>query len=783
MRHSTFEDEVNIDYVLRKATVPSDVLVVSFPGAGGDRFAANNPVGLGYMMTIGQFNVNALYLKTAKDTENGLTDLNFIPHEKAVMNLVEFACRQTGATRCVGIGSSLGGRNSLYFGLKYNWDIIAGGARAPQDRPNGQAVRELIASANERGFNKHIYMCWGKGEPRWVDKTQAPAMLELFDQVRVPYKIDLFNYSVHGNISKVFPAIIKRELGGLLGVTSSAQQGEDESTEVDITAELNESIKGLEAYLAPLEQEAPNYKIKSRFNRPKVDEDIEPLSKALKTYKKNPNNDALSIVAKRLKKLFSRPSPVFTSRGVGRKVAGEKSLGWLASMQRADLLIDVACALRKNERKITKNEVDWVRLQAEVLAILKVVVKAEILLPRASNGYQRLRFLLLVAMFFKANAEFHTEVYKRVMSVALALTNYYFDDNGVCLYGQVRNHHRTLPRIKKLVKFAEANGFESNQDFKKLKRKLDAIEKAAVYLTRVDGVTPNIGHSDFDKSTLKPVTGSFIKTASNIAVLSGGGAYITIGGGPNIHSVHRHCDLLSFTFWYDGRQLVWDAGGGKGGLLDYARSAVAHSALLCDEQDYITPDYPDWTALHDAVETDEYVFVCGEHGLINGVTLSRKWLWLKPNILVIYDEAQSEGEHLYTQNYLFPNCAYDDADKLKVKFTPDPDCTLTVTQLPLDGDFALNKFFGTTDPHAPEKELRGSRVQEFGQCQPLVNLAYEKRAANTRFLTVLEVHSGREGELTFEAADVEGGILAVSATTTGEKRVTAREKLDRELHL
>ena len=64
MRHSTIKGEVEIDYILRKSSSKSDVLVVSFPGAGGDRFKANS-LGLGYMMTIGQFNVNALYIKSS----------------------------------------------------------------------------------------------------------------------------------------------------------------------------------------------------------------------------------------------------------------------------------------------------------------------------------------------------------------------------------------------------------------------------------------------------------------------------------------------------------------------------------------------------------------------------------------------------------------------------------------------------------------------------------------------------------------------------------------------
>ncbi|MGX9965218.1 heparinase II/III domain-containing protein [Roseomonas sp. F4] len=828
MRHSTFKGEVEIDYVLRKSPNKSDILVVSFPGAGGDRFRADS-LGLGYMMTIGQFNVNALYIKNSSKDFIRAWFVGFegdFAIERAMIELVNFACEQTGATRCVGIGSSLGGNSVLYYGLKYNWDIISGGARAKKGYV-GKLIREMIPTAKENGFNKHVYMCWGRGEPMWVDPNEAPSMVRIFDESNVPYKMELFNYSVHANISKMFPSIIKRELGALLGVKAAVENEQAAPTAAEITAEINTSIQDLKIHAGELEQTAPNYAIQNRLNHGDLSSSVmlrtfvyaaqgyhwlpgssvpvrhEPgkfwqtaalltgdyasamwfQSTILNYYKATGDAGALRVVADSIAEFLQLPVPAKEAKSEAKK--------WWSTQRRAQALIDFACIVHERDPEASAGDldqlrldvikkIDWARLRAEIIVALTRSVGAEALLTDVKQSYSRLYFLLLAAVVFKENEAFYAETYDRVMKAAVTLTNYYFDDNGLCIYEQVQGHHDALRYLRQIVDFAEANGFKVNPDFRKIKRKLGAIETAAAYLTNEDGVMPNLGHSDLAKTTTAPASGNLIKTSSNIAVLSGGGAYITIGGGSNVHSSYRHCDLLSFTFRYDGKQLVWDAGGGKDGLADYARSAVAHSALFCDEIDYVTPDYADWTALDDAAEADEYVFVAGKHMLIDGVTLSRRWLWLKPNIIVIYDEAQSESEHLYTQNFLLPDLKFDDRKERQITFSVGKGATFSVTQLPIDGDFQLKKFFGDTNAAASEKTLRGSRVVGFRKLAKLTNLAYEKRAKSAKFITVLEAHSGKEGELVFGSANVANGMLNATASL-GDKTISVSEKLDREV--
>lgn len=828
MRHSTFTGEVDIDYVLRKSTTRSDILVISFPGAGGDRFRAD-ALGLGYMMTIGQFNVNALYIKNSSKDFARSWFVGFegdFAIERTMIELVRFACQETGATRCVGIGSSLGGNTVLYYGLKYNWDIISGGARAKKGYI-GQLIRDMVPTAKQNGFDKHVYMCWGRGEPMWINQTEAPSLVELFDKSGVPYKMDLLNYSVHANISKMFPAIIKKELGTLLGVAAPAAGGAAEPTAAEVTAEVNTLIEGLKPYIGELEQTTPNYAIRHCLNHgdhikanmlrtfvyashhyhwlpganAPVRYEPEQFWKALPSqsaeytntmwypatlmnyYKTTGEVSALHLAAENIAQ--------FLELRDSEKPASADYKKWWTTQQRAQCLIDFACAVRNEPpvapetytdhlRLDVRFRIDWDKLKHEVILAVNRSIEAEVLITSFRLSYARLYFLLLVAEFFGRNPTFRDEAFKRVMQATVMVTDYYFDGNGFCIFEQTQGHHSALRAIKRIVDFTEMNGFTPNSDSKKLKRKLASIELAASHLTREDGFTPNLGHSDFVKSATGAATGNLIKTSSNISTLSGDNAYITIGGGSNVHSSFRHCDLLSFTFRYDGKQLVWDAGGGKSELADYARSAVAHSALFCDEADYITPDFADWTALEDSVETEDYVLVTGRHMLIDGVTLSRKWLWLKPNIMIIYDEAESKDDHLYTQNFLLPNMKFKSNGSHDFRFSIADGYTFRVTQLPTESDFHLRAFGGTTNTAAADDTLRGSRIVGFRKVEKLSNLAFEKRTKNATFLTVLQAHSGRETELTFESADISGGRLNATASRGG-KILRVSEKLSNEL--
>lgn len=827
MRHNTFKSEVEIDYVLRKSTNKSNILVVSFPGAGGDRFRADS-LGLGYMMTIGQFNVNALYIKSSReDFINAWfvgTEGDF-SIERSIMELVEFACQETGSTHCVGIGSSLGGNTALYYGLKYNWDVIAGGARAPKSWYVGQLIHDMIPTALSRGFDKRIYMCWGRGEPMWRNKSEAPSLIKRFDDEKVPYTMELFKYSVHANISKVFPSIIRRELGKILGYEEQETLEEKEVSEAEIIGEITSSLKNLKIYADQLIDVKPNYSIKGCVNHGSLDHDanLKTFVYATHGYYWLPGRDKpLRADQGEFWKTIAPKSPQFANSfqhqtailNFFKETKNAKAVAYLTeiileflndpeaqkstnrkhkrswtSQLRNELLIDFACTLRGPDQEHSdevkaclrklEQKIDWEKIKIQIVSGLRRSIHSEILLSEVEENYSRLIYIAEIGEFFRDHVDFYNAVYEKVLEVAETITNYYFDENGHCIYEQTNGQHNAAPHLNRLLKFVERNNEKPGRKFRKLLKKMSAIENVRAHLIRDDGRTPNLGHSDRKKAIGPRSTGELLNIGSNIAVLSTDSEYITIGGGSNIHSPFRHCDLLSFTFRYDGRQLIWDAGGGTGELADYARSALAHSAFICDEADYVTPDYADWTVLDDAVSTDNYAFISGKHFLIEGVSMARKWLWLKPNVLIIYDEARSNKNHLYTQNFIAPKWKFREPTNGVVEFRDGKGCTFQISQAPRDTKFRTKTYFGTNKLSATEGELRGSRIDSFTRPRQMTNIAFEKHSSNCDFLTILQASTGRADEAKLINVEVTEGFLNIKASRNG-KIIDISEKVERE---
>jgi hypothetical protein len=832
MRHSTFKGEVEIDYVLRKSTSASEVLVISFPGAGGDRFRADS-LGLGYMMTIGQFNVNALYIKSSREDFVralfvGFKDDHSI--ERTLLELVKFSLKETGANRCVCIGSSLGGNTALYYGLKYNWDIISGGARAPKSWYVGGLIHELISKAQENGFDKSVYMCWGRGEPMWRNQSEAPSLVKKFEENNVNKKVELFQYSVHANISKVFPSIIGRELNILLGNESGIEKTSSQPTAAELTGETTSLLKQLKPFSDKLDQIKPNYSIHQieNFGEADPERSLEIFVYAAQGYhwlpkrskpkkfdsaeywqtvaRSNPqyaNSMAFQSAAlnhfkatgdiSALELVHSSISDFLALRDED-KTTHRKHKRWWTTQLRTVCLLDFASIILdpQNEHrkkvpssligKIVENT-DWEAIKGETILAFRRAIHTEILLTDVQESYSRLSTLVLISEFFKNDAEFHEAVRSKVVDLANKISDYYFDYNGVCIYGQTLKHHEAATQFRKFVDILEANTDKPNRRHKKLVRKLDLVETVSRYMTRDDGRMPNIGHSDIEHTKSEPATGSLINLSSNFAVLSERGAYITIGGGSNINSPYRHCDLLSFTFRYQGRQIIWDAGGGKEDLADYARSAVAHSAFFCDEIDYVTPDYPDWTTLEDFTENENYVLVIGKHMLIEGVTLTRAWLWIKPNILIIWDNAKSTSERLFTQNFLFPKLPFSEMSSGGFKFNDRKNGTsYTIQQIPTESNYRFRSFFGTNNSKAPESKMRGSRIEAFTRLKPITNFAYEVKGTNANLLTVIEAKSGKSSEAEFVSAEVQGEKIKATAKVDGEN-LNIEEELNLDLRI
>jgi hypothetical protein len=166
-------------------------------------------------------------------------------------------------------------------------------------------------------------------------------------------------------------------------------------------------------------------------------------------------------------------------------------------------------------------------------------------------------------------------------------------------------------------------------------------------------------------------------------------------------------------------------------------------------------------------EGENYVMITMSHTLISGVLQKRELFWLKPNIIVLLDMAESETERKYTQNFILQDFRYNAKDKNRVAVDVAPKFTLTVTQYPAGSDFELISYNGTADMNDTE-HYRGSLVTGRSRLRKGLNLAYIKTGSKAEFITVLEAHSGKSEEISVKNVTFKDGVLTVEKKD-GEK--------------
>ncbi|MCL1797157.1 MAG: heparinase II/III-family protein [Eggerthellaceae bacterium] len=796
MRDSVHQGEINLRYILRKATVASDVLVVAFPGAGGWHENALPHLGYSYLNAVASFNVNGLFLKGGTEEEaSSLGRMVCVSRdfkvERTVIELINKAKEETGSTRVIAIGSSMGGWCSAYYGLKYDYDVISGspayafktkegvkftaGGTSKEDYEFcNSLLSDVIKKAGIDGYNKHFFISWGEGEGNWVRKEHGPQFLAALNDAKIPYTHKLFNFSSHWAIHWLFPDILKQQLSSALGLPISKDQ--EELTDLQrVDREIQNMKKAIEAEINTLDETTPNYcsaniegygsnnrdtQLRTfvygaqgyhwwqRGGRDKANY-LGPLDifwgaaiaangdyaasflfqrTLLSFYKNEGNQDAWGLLDKSTRQFFYQIDTV-------AKVAKTYNTWWTA-VRRMHFFLDWANVLGG------KNVPDGVT--GQVVNTLSILLGTQLPISTGSlEQYRVLLALLHATQYFKNSTNFFDKTYEAELDGFAALNNYYFDKNGVCIYQQSRTQHVLRTQINEFIEFMTANEFPENPKIKKIKRHAEKIESVTKHLIRPNGQIPNLGHTAGGNAELERLGGNLILPTSNFTILDEDGTYITINSGNPCHSAFKHCDLLSFTFFYDGHLLVAEAGGGAGNLADYSRSALAHSALICDDGDYVIPEYNDFTTIDAASEHTDYVLIGMSHRLYPDVELRRAFLWLKPNIIVLLDSAKSETEHVYGQNFLLEKDAQE---------------FLSITQ---HGDSSeLEKFTGTTDI-SDYDNLRGSVISNFKKPLQAMNLTYTQKGTSANYVTVLEAHTGKEGEISIKSVQVDAGNIKI----------------------
>ena len=239
------EEDITIEYIFRMTKVPSDVLIVTFPGMGGQMPGDE----WGYILTVQQVNANALFIKSNPEySRSMMTFRNGRPViENSVRSLIEQCRLECGASRIIVAGSSMGGFAAVYYGLKYGWDIISGSPPFTVCRPESiryatgasdpehaewlmEQFTDVIRKAGEGGYDKRCFIMWGSGEDNWKSRIKAPRLLAELDAAQIKYEVKLFPFSVHSTVHSVFPAVLKTMLHAYLGLSDPLAENWDQKS-------------------------------------------------------------------------------------------------------------------------------------------------------------------------------------------------------------------------------------------------------------------------------------------------------------------------------------------------------------------------------------------------------------------------------------------------------------------------------------------------------------------------------------------------------------------------
>lgn len=124
MKFTRFEAETSIGYQFVKSKSDNKNLVVVFPG----RKETGRKPWPEYVIELASYDVNKLFLV------DDLNDISISPFillngeytvEHTVKALIDKCVFETGATNIIVAGSSAGGTAAIYYGMKYNYSIIA----------------------------------------------------------------------------------------------------------------------------------------------------------------------------------------------------------------------------------------------------------------------------------------------------------------------------------------------------------------------------------------------------------------------------------------------------------------------------------------------------------------------------------------------------------------------------------------------------------------------------------------------------------------------------------
>ena len=164
------------------------------------------------------------------------------------------------------------------------------------------------------------------------------------------------------------------------------------------------------------------------------------------------------------------------------------------------------------------------------------------------------------------------------------------------------------------------------------------------------------------------------------------------------------------------------------------------------------------------VEQETHVVVSMSHRLIDDVKMYRKLIWIKPNIIVLIDEAMADATHSFEQNFILNKFKVNKKDQNRVSVHVGKGFDVLIRQFARRKSIELNVYKGNSS--GEEESLRGARIRKGKEFERGLNLAFAQKGNMARFATVIECHSpdreGKPSELSVESLKIKDDSAVIT---------------------
>ena len=317
-----------------------------------------------------------------------------------------------------------------------------------------------------------------------------------------------------------------------------------------------------------------------------------------------------------------------------------------------------------------------------------------------------------------------------------------FSFKGTHLENSPDYHIIVMKLFKSTERFLKKYDLSLGKEFR---NRLKKSEKYFQYLAKPDKTLPMLGDSSsVAKIRSEKIFADFLDIQAGIAIIqhlnkktSKKSTWITFICGYG-SKTHKHRDDLSFNLFWRGKDIFIDSGKYnydiKNKYRNYVISALAHNTIAIENSEYRL-DAPQESrnniAITDFVSNAIYSVVKGKNLNYKGLEVYRTLMFLKPDIIIIFDKIVSKSKTKALQLFnLAPTAKVTAVSENTVSIKSGEDKLELVSLLDID-DIKIY--------HGDRETPRGVISQKFAQLTDISQIEISKIGANFEFLTLVKL--------------------------------------------